>query len=133
MIHLNHKTFGHMTHILIRGVSSNGPCALLKSSILWRWPESVRVSNMFQLPLLKPVVFWSCLHSCQLRHHHTNCLWGNRHCGIEKDSVPMCTPMVFMIVIPPKWLYGYNWGYSPFSDIPRRQWRLVNVLEPRPG
>ena len=35
--------------------------------------------------------------------------------GVSENSVPI-NPMVFMIIIPTKWLF--HWGYTPFSDIP---------------
>ena len=35
--------------------------------------------------------------------------------GVSENSVPL-NPMVFMIIIPIKWLFF--WGYTLFSDIP---------------
>ena len=35
--------------------------------------------------------------------------------GLSEISVPL-HPMVLLIIIPT--FYGYNWGYTPFSDIP---------------
>ena len=46
-----------------------------------------------------------------------------------KMSCTPTNPMVLLIIIPSKWLF--HWGYTPFSDIPRKFW--ASVAEQSPG
>ena len=42
--------------------------------------------------------------------------------GLSENSVPL-NPMVFMIIIPTKWLF--HWGYTLFSDILKLGFKLT--------
>ena len=42
--------------------------------------------------------------------------------GVSENSVPL-NPMVFMIIIPIKWLF--HWEYTLFSDKPMSAWAKV--------
>ena len=47
--------------------------------------------------------------------------------GLSENSVPL-HPMVLLIIIPT--FYGYNWGYTPFSDIPilKPMWKYFDWM-----